>query len=84
MWQCQKCETLNDDERCIICAEAKPIINPADIEKEKNERNTSEQYDEKANYNSDQDGDYEWWQKVLITVFVIVILIIICASLEAA
>lgn len=83
MWQCPKCETLNDEEICIICAKVKPIIKPADIEKERNERKDSEQYGENPNYNLDQGGDYEGWQKVLITVFVLVILLVILASIKA-
>jgi|GEM_PF-6374503 len=25
MWRCPRCETFNEDGKCIICAEARPI-----------------------------------------------------------
>jgi hypothetical protein len=28
MWRCEQCETLNNEETCLICGEAKPVYKP--------------------------------------------------------
>ena len=84
MWQCPKCETLNDDEPCIICAEAKPIIKPSDLEKKENQGNACEQYSEENNYVRDEYEGLERGQKVVVFVLAFMILMIIIASFYSA
>lgn len=32
MWQCQKCETLNNDDKCVVCGEQKPLEQTPKVE----------------------------------------------------